>query len=120
MRKNDDETTKTAPRFDLQDLLRSSAEVLGGGTFGSTYKALVLNGSVDSHALVVKRFRQMNSVGKREFFEHMRRLGSLSHPNLLALVAFYYRKEEKLLVSEFVANGSLAGHLHGNIYMYCF
>ncbi|KAK2659256.1 hypothetical protein Ddye_005789 [Dipteronia dyeriana] len=44
----------------------------------------------------------------------MRKLGSLSHPNLLPLVAFYYRKEEKLLVSDFVPNGSLASHLHGN------
>ncbi|XP_031255130.1 probable LRR receptor-like serine/threonine-protein kinase At4g31250 [Pistacia vera] len=96
-------------RFELQDLLRASAEVLGSGSFGSSYKAVLLSGP----AMVVKRFRQMSSVGKEDFHNHMRRLGSLSHPNLLPLVAFYYRKEEKLLVSDFVSNGSLASHLHG-------
>ncbi|KAA8535865.1 hypothetical protein F0562_030815 [Nyssa sinensis] len=44
----------------------------------------------------------------------MRRLGRLRHPNLLPLVAFYYRKEEKLLVSDYVDKVSLAVFLHGN------
>ncbi|ESW09135.1 hypothetical protein PHAVU_009G103100 [Phaseolus vulgaris] len=95
--------------IDMQDLLRASAEVLGSGSFGSTYKAMLLNGPV----VVVKRFKHMNNVGKKEFFEHMNRLGKLSHPNLLPLVAFYYGKEEKLLVHDFAENGSLASHLHG-------
>ncbi|WCJ37177.1 Leucine-rich repeat protein kinase family protein [Euphorbia peplus] len=97
-------------RFDLNDLLRASAEVLGSGTFGSSYKASVNRGK----AMVVKRYRHMNNVGREEFHEHMVRLGSLDHPNLSRLVAYYYRKEEKLLVYEFVAHGSLASHLHGN------
>ncbi|TYI61989.1 hypothetical protein E1A91_D10G212800v1 [Gossypium mustelinum] len=95
-------------KFQLQELLRASAEVLGSGSFGSSYKAVISSGE----ALVVKRFKQMNNVGKEEFREHMVRLGRLSHPNLLSLVAFYYRKEEKLLVSDFAPNGSLASHLH--------
>ncbi|GMY17685.1 probable LRR receptor-like serine/threonine-protein kinase At4g31250 [Fagus crenata] len=96
-------------RFDLQDLLRASAEVLGSGRFGSSYKAVLLSGPT----MVVKRFRQMNNIGKEEFHDHMRSLGRLSHPNLLPLMAFYYTKEEKLLISDFVENGSLASHLHG-------
>jgi len=100
--------------IDLQDLLRASAEVLGSGSFGSTYKAMLLNGPV----VVVKRFKHMNNVGKKEFFEHMNRLGKLSHPNLLPLVAFYYGKEEKLLVHDFAENGSLASHLHGTTHYY--
>lgn len=97
-------------RFELQDLLRASAEVLGSGSFGSSYKALLLSGQ----AMVVKRFREMSDVGKEEFYEHMKRLGNLSHPNLLPLVAFYYKKEEKLLITDFAENGSLASLLHGN------
>ncbi|KAK6789844.1 hypothetical protein RDI58_013644 [Solanum bulbocastanum] len=97
-------------KFDLPDLLKASAEILGSGVFGSTYKAALSMGRV----MVVKRFRQMNNVGKEDFQEHMRRLGRLSHKNLLPVVAFYYRKEEKLLVSEYVNNVSLAVHLHGN------
>ncbi|KAM7490647.1 hypothetical protein LguiA_033568 [Lonicera macranthoides] len=97
-------------RFELQDLLRASAEVLGSGCFGSSYKAVLLSGGP---ALVVKRYKQMGNVGKEDFYVHMRKLGALSHPNLLPLVAFYYKKEEKLLISDFAHNGSLASHLHG-------
>ncbi|XP_010534738.1 PREDICTED: pollen receptor-like kinase 4 [Tarenaya hassleriana] len=97
-------------KFDLQDLLTASAEVLGSGTFGASYKASIMGGQM----LVAKRYKHMNNVGREEFHEHMRRLGRLSHPNLLPLVAYYYRKEEKLLVTEFMANSSLASHLHAN------
>ncbi|KMT17646.1 hypothetical protein BVRB_2g035950 [Beta vulgaris subsp. vulgaris] len=96
-------------KFDLPDLLKASAEILGSGCFGSSYKATLNNGS----AVVVKKFKQMNNVGREEFQEHMRRLGRLSHPNLLPLVAYYYRKEEKLFISDPVEKGSLAVLLHG-------
>ncbi|CAL5366653.1 unnamed protein product [Camellia sinensis] len=42
-------------RFDLQDLLRASAEVLRSGNFGSSYKAMLMDGN----AVVVKRFKHM-------------------------------------------------------------
>ncbi|RWV82604.1 hypothetical protein GW17_00055883 [Ensete ventricosum] len=96
--------------FDIQDLLRASAEVLGSGNFGSSYKAILLDGP----SVVVKRFKEMNGVSREDFQEHMRRLGRLSHPNLLPLVAYYYRKEEKLLISDYIPNGSLAHMLYGN------
>ncbi|XP_062101017.1 probable LRR receptor-like serine/threonine-protein kinase At4g31250 [Humulus lupulus] len=100
---------KERERFEMEDLLRASAEVLGSGSFGSSYKALLLSGP----AMVVKRFSHMYNVGREEFHDYMAKLGRLSHPNLLPLVAYYYRKEEKLLISDFVENGSLASHLHG-------
>ncbi|KAL0333626.1 UNVERIFIED_CONTAM: Pollen receptor-like kinase [Sesamum angustifolium] len=96
-------------QFDLPDLLKASAEVLGSGIFGSTYKAGLPSGKM----MVVKRFKHMNGISKEEFNEHMRRLGRLSHQNVLPVVAFYYRKEEKLLVAEFADNLSLATQLHG-------
>ena len=60
--------------FDLEDLLRASAEVLGSGNFGSSYKAALQEGP----EVVVKRFKDMNGVGREDFSEHMRRLGRLS------------------------------------------
>lgn len=96
-------------KFNIQDLLKASAEVLGSGSFGSSYKASLSDGP----AVVVKRFKEMNGAGREDFYEHMRRIGRLSHPNLLPLVAYYYRKEEKLLVTDYVFHGSLAHLLHG-------
>ncbi|WJX54134.1 actin-regulating kinase prk1, variant 2 [Trifolium repens] len=97
-------------RFDLQELLRANAEILGSGCYSSSYKASLTSGTT----IVVKRFKQMNNVGKEEFQEHMRRIGRLNHQNLIPLVAYYYRKEEKLLVTDYVQNGSLAVRLHGH------
>ncbi|CAA0843142.1 Pollen receptor-like kinase 1 [Striga hermonthica] len=96
--------------FDMPDLLKASAEVLGNGSCGSTYKAALGSGKV----MVVKRFRHMTTSSREEFNEHMRRLGRLGHDNVLPVIAFYYRKEEKLLVAEYVPNASLAAQLHGN------
>lgn len=104
---------KDRERFEVQELLRAPAEVLGSGSFGSSYKAGLMSGS-----MVVKRFRDMNRVGRDDFYDHMSRIGRLSHPNLLPLVAFYYMKEEKLLVHDFALNGSLASHLHGTCIQY--
>ncbi|KAK9699559.1 hypothetical protein RND81_08G181300 [Saponaria officinalis] len=100
---------KEIEKFDLPDLLKASAEILGSGCFGSSYKATLCNGN----AVVVKRFKRMNNVGRDEFQEHMRRLGRLSHTNLLTLVAYYYRKEEKLFITKPMPKGSLAALLHG-------
>lgn len=97
-------------RFELPDLLKSEAEVLGSGSLGCAYKATLVKGP----SMVVKKFKDMNRVGKEDFEEHMRRLGRLSHPNLLPLVAYYYRKDDKLLVTDYVPNRSLAHFLHGN------
>ncbi|XP_052164286.1 pollen receptor-like kinase 4 [Oryza glaberrima] len=95
--------------FELQDLLKASAEVLGAANLGVCYRAKLTGG----HSVVVKRFKEMNRVGKEDFEEHMRRLGRLSHPNLLPLISYYYRKEEKLLIHDYVPNKSLAHLLHG-------
>ncbi|KAF8653709.1 hypothetical protein HU200_061819 [Digitaria exilis] len=94
--------------FELQDLLKATAEVLGAANLGVCYRATLTSG----HSVVVKRFKEMNRVGREDFEEHMRRLGRLSHPNLLPLVAYYYRKEEKLLIHDYVPNRSLANLLH--------
>lgn len=101
-------------KFELQDLLKASAEILGSGCFGASYKTLLSNGSM----MVVKRFKHMNNAGTEEFQEHMKRLGRLNHENLLPIVAYYYKKEEKLFVCDFVQKGSLAAHLHGIYYLF--
>ncbi|XP_029119458.2 pollen receptor-like kinase 3 [Elaeis guineensis] len=96
--------------FGLSDLMKAAAEVLGSGGLGSCYKAVMGNGV----AVVVKRVRDMNRVGKETFDVEMRQLGRLQHPNVLPPLAYHFRKDEKLLVSEFVTKGSLLYLLHGD------
>lgn len=99
-----------AKRFELEDLLRASAEMLGKGGYGTAYKAVLGDGS----AVAVKRLRDVHVTGKREFEQQMEALGQLRHPNLVQLKAYYFAGDEKLLVYEFMPNGSLFALLHGN------
>ena len=97
-------------QFELEDLLRASAEMLGKGSFGTAYRAVLEDGSV----VVVKRLKEMsNSSGKREFEQHMDMIGRLKHPNVVCLRAYFYAKEEKLLVYDYLPSGNLYSLLHG-------
>ncbi|CDP06375.1 unnamed protein product [Coffea canephora] len=100
--------------FDLEDLLRASAEVLGKGASGKTYKATLEDGTT----VAVKRLKEVAAVvGRREFEQHMDnvwRVNHHHHPNVVSLRAYYYSKDEKLLVYDFVPSGSLSTLLHGN------
>ncbi|CAM0913246.1 unnamed protein product [Alopecurus aequalis] len=94
--------------FGLTDLMKAAAQVIGGG--GSAYKAVMASGV----AVVVKRAREMNR-GTRDAFEaEMRRLGAMRHANLLTPLAYHYRRDEKLIVTEYIPKGSLLYVLHGD------
>ncbi|KAL6614947.1 hypothetical protein ACP70R_037217 [Stipagrostis hirtigluma subsp. patula] len=95
--------------FDLEDLLRASAEVLGKGSVGTSYKAVLEEGTT----VVVKRLKDV-AVARREFDAHMESLGKVEHRNVLPVRAYYYSKDEKLLVYDYLPNGSLSAMLHGS------
>lgn len=99
-----------AYNFDLEDLLKASAEVLGKGSYGTTYKALLEEGTT----VVVKRLKEV-VAGKKEFEQQMEIIGKFGqHVNIMPLRAYYYSKDEKLLVYDYMGAGSLSALLHGN------
>jgi Protein tyrosine and serine/threonine kinase len=98
-------------RFELEDLLRASAELLGSGDLWASYKAALFDGP----SFVVKKLKEKHGIGREDFQEHMWRLGRLSHPNLLPIVAYIHKKEEKMIITDYVPNGSLAHMLHSKI-----
>ncbi|XAR71672.1 Non-specific serine/threonine protein kinase [Bertholletia excelsa] len=92
--------------FDLEDLLRASAEVLGKGTFGTTYKAALEDGVM----VAVKRLKEA-AVAEREFEQQMRVVGDIRHENVAAPLAFCF-KDEKLVLYEYYSPGSVNDMLH--------
>ncbi|KHN45588.1 Putative leucine-rich repeat receptor-like protein kinase [Glycine soja] len=97
-------------RFELEELLCASAEMLGKGVFGTAYKAVLDDGNV----VAVKRLKEVSVGGKRELQQRMEVLGRLRHCNVVPLRAYYFAKDEKLLVSDYMPNGNLSWLLHGN------
>ncbi|KAL8248872.1 hypothetical protein R6Q59_005740 [Mikania micrantha] len=100
---------KDLSKFDLDDLLRASAEVLGKGAFGTAYKAVLETG----FAVVVKRLKDATMADK-EFAEKIAGVGAMDHENLVPLRAYYCNGEEKLIVYDYMPMGSLSALLHGN------
>jgi len=95
--------------FDLQDLLRTSAEVLGKGGLGTSYKAVLEEGTT----VVVKRLRDV-AAARREFAACVE-AAAAEHRNLVPLRGYYYSKDEKLLVLDYLPGGSLSARLHGEL-----
>ncbi|XP_024983648.1 probable inactive receptor kinase At4g23740 [Cynara cardunculus var. scolymus] len=93
--------------FDLEDLFRASAEVLGKGTFGTTYKAAL----EDASTVVVKRLKEV-AAAKRDFELQMELVGNIRHENVVPLRAYYYSKDEKLMVYDYYDQGSVSSMLH--------
>ncbi|KAF7816247.1 putative inactive receptor kinase [Senna tora] len=86
------------------------AEVLGKGSYGTAYKAVL----EESTTVVVKRLKEV-VVGKREFEQQMETVGRVGqHPNVVPLRAYYYSKDEKLLVYDYIQGGNLSTLLHGS------
>ncbi|KAK0576009.1 hypothetical protein LWI29_010499 [Acer saccharum] len=98
--------------YTLDQLMRASAELLGKGTLGSTYKAVL------DHRLIVcvKRLDAAKLAGtSKEMYErHMESVGGLRHPNLVPLRAYFQAKEERLLIYDYQPNGSLFSLIHGS------
>jgi hypothetical protein len=102
-----------AGSYSLEQLMRASAEVLGRGSVGTTYKA-VLDGRL---VVIVKRLDAAKigpaALEAETFEQNMDAVGRLRHPNLVPLRAFFQAKEERLLVYDYQPNGSLHSLVHG-------
>ncbi|GMJ03738.1 hypothetical protein like AT1G10850 [Hibiscus trionum] len=95
--------------YSLEDLLKASAETLGRGSMGSTYKAVMESGFI----VTVKRLKDARYPRVEEFKRHMELIGRLRHPNLVPLRAYFQAKEERLVVYDYFPNGSLFSLIHG-------
>ncbi|KAL3509094.1 hypothetical protein ACH5RR_028495 [Cinchona calisaya] len=92
-------------RFSYEELrtaTRHFEEKLGSGGFGSVFKGTLEDGTL----VAVKRLEKL-SQNMKEFLAEVRTIGSIHHFNLVKLIGYCKDKSYRLLVYEFVANGSL-------------
>lgn len=95
--------------FELDELLRASAYVLGKSGLGIVYKVVLGNGI----PVAVRRLGEGGEQRYKEFVAEIQAIGRVKHPNVVKLRAYYWAPDEKLLISDFISNGNLASALHG-------
>ncbi|KAJ9554508.1 hypothetical protein OSB04_018553 [Centaurea solstitialis] len=95
--------------FELDELLRASAYVLGKSGLGIVYKVVLGNGI----PVAVRRLGEGGEQRYKEFAAEVQAIGRVKHPNVVKLRAYYWAPDEKLLISDFISNGNLASALRG-------
>ncbi|KAF8085492.1 hypothetical protein N665_0665s0002 [Sinapis alba] len=98
-----DELVEATSNFD-------PSKELGDGGFGTVYYGKLKDG----RSVAVKRLYDNNFKRAEQFRNEVEILTGLRHPNLVSLFGCSSKQSrELLLVYEYVANGTLADHLHG-------
>ncbi|KAF7809298.1 proline-rich receptor-like protein kinase PERK13 [Senna tora] len=88
----------------------SSQNIIGEGGFGYVYKGWLKDG----RGVAVKKLKAGSGQGEREFRAEVEIISRVHHRHLVSLVGYCISEQQKILMYEFVPNGTLDSHLHGN------
>ncbi|KAL3834226.1 hypothetical protein ACJIZ3_008962 [Penstemon smallii] len=100
--------SNSSPVFEFEDLVRAYPKVLGNRKFRTTYKADMDNGIT----VVVKQLKLL-SVSEAEFKRNMELVQSIRHKNIVELRAYFYSKDNKLVLYDHYNKGSVSDLLNG-------
>lgn len=87
----------------------SQANFLAEGGFGSVHRGVL----PDGQAIAVKQHKVASSQGDVEFCSEVEVLSCAQHRNVVMLIGFCVEDKRRLLVYEYICNGSLDSHLYG-------
>ncbi|CAL9122032.1 unnamed protein product [Musa textilis] len=87
----------------------SQANFLAEGGFGSVHRGVL----PDGQAIAVKQHKLASSQGDQEFCSEVEVLSCAQHRNVVMLIGFCVEDRRRLLVYEYICNGSLDAHLYG-------
>ncbi|XP_031130434.1 cysteine-rich receptor-like protein kinase 10 [Ipomoea triloba] len=76
---------------------------IGKGGYGYVYKGMLPSGQ----EVAIKRLSRSSGQGAKEFKNEVEVVAKLQHRNLVRLLGYCSEREEKILIYEFVPNGSL-------------
>ncbi|CAL5375958.1 unnamed protein product [Camellia sinensis] len=87
----------------------SQANFLAEGGFGSVHRGVL----PDGQAVAVKQHKLASSQGDQEFCSEVEVLSCAQHRNVVMLIGFCIENSRRLLVYEYICNGSLDSHIYG-------
>ncbi|PWA73199.1 vascular endothelial growth factor receptor 2 (VEGFR2) [Artemisia annua] len=82
---------------------------LAEGGFGSVHRGVLKDGRM----VAVKQHKIASSQGDNEFFSEVEVLSCAQHRNVVMLIGFCVEDGRRMLVYEYICNGSLDTHLYG-------
>jgi len=105
---------QSARVFTLEELKLSTNDfreinAIGAGGYGTVYRGKLMDGQL----IAIKRSKQGSMQGGLEFKTEIELLSRVHHKNLVGLVGFCFEKGERMLVYEFISNGTLSESLYG-------
>ena len=97
---------------ELEEATYGFKEILGSGASATVYKCvLTVN---DENFIAVKRLDKIVREGEQEFKTEVNAIGRSNPKNLVNLLGFCNEGQHRLLVFEFMSNGSLSSFLFGS------
>ncbi|KAI7733953.1 hypothetical protein M8C21_031959 [Ambrosia artemisiifolia] len=99
-------------RFTYAEIVKAShkfKEEIGRGSGGIVYKGTLQ----DNRVVAIKRLHDANQ-GEAEFLAEMSTIGRINHRNLIETYGYCAEGKHRILVYEYMENGSLAENLGGN------
>uniref|UniRef100_A0A2N9F8P0 non-specific serine/threonine protein kinase n=1 Tax=Fagus sylvatica TaxID=28930 RepID=A0A2N9F8P0_FAGSY len=99
---------------ELVEATNGFKEELGKGAFGVVYKGAIQMSS-SSVPVAVKKLHNFFQDSEREFKTELNVIGQTHHKDLVRLLGFCDEGLQRLLVYEFMSNGTLASFLFGDL-----
>ncbi|WOH14605.1 hypothetical protein DCAR_0934125 [Daucus carota subsp. sativus] len=97
---------------ELQEATEGFHEEVGKGSFGTVYKGIIST-STSKAIVAVKKLERLSQDGEKEFKTEAGAIAKTHHKNLVRLLGFCDEGSNRLLVYEFMSNGTLASFLFG-------
>uniref|UniRef100_A0A803KLZ8 Receptor-like serine/threonine-protein kinase n=1 Tax=Chenopodium quinoa TaxID=63459 RepID=A0A803KLZ8_CHEQI len=103
--------------FSYQELTEATMgfmEELGRGAFGVVYKGMIATVGPPI-CVAVKKLDRISDDADKEFRTEVNGISQTHHKNLVRLVGFCKEGDQRLLVYEYMSNGTLADYLFGDL-----
>ncbi|GLU19426.1 hypothetical protein SLE2022_356790 [Rubroshorea leprosula] len=98
---------------ELEEATNKFKEELGKGACSTVYRGVLDTGN--KNMVAIKKLDKIVTESELEFQAEISAISKTNHKNLVQLLGFCNEGQHRLLVYEYMSNGSLASYLFGNL-----